>query len=303
MLVKRSLVVSAVLALVSVDVLAQPSVTPEPTAPSPAPYSLPWQLRPVQAGNAIRADTALAFADPRTTVASTVLVSMKVTENLAPILRLGMVSNSPDSGSGATNFENPVLGALYGLKPIPELRVGLFLAVTAPIGQGGGTPPDAAHAAANQAGILARSALDNAMFAVNYFTVFPGVGVAWVSNGLTVQVETTLLRLTRVRGPSTQDSGNTNLTAGLHVGYFVAPFLSFGAELRHQRWLSTPTAVRNDPSGASRDNTTVAIGPRLHINLGNKRWLRPGIAYVAPLDKPMTTANYKTVFLDVPFSF
>ena len=303
MLVKRSLVVSAALALSSVDALAQPGVTPDPAPPTPARYSLPWQLRPAQPGNVIRADTALSFADPRSTVASTVLVSMKVTENLAPMLRLGMVSNSPDTGSGATNIENPVFGAMFGLKPIPELRLGLFLAVTAPIGQGGGTPPDAARTAANQAGIFARSALDNAMFAVNYFTVFPGIDIAWVASGLTIQAETTIFRLTRARGPSTQDSGNTNLTAGVHVGYFVAPFLSLGAELRHQRWLSTPTAVRNDPTGASRDNTTVAIGPRLHIDLGNKRWLRPGIAYVAPLDKPMTTASYKTVFLDVPFNF
>lgn len=271
--------------------------------PPPAPYSLPWQLRPAQPVNVIRADSALAFADPTNTVASTILVSAKVTDNLAPLLRLGIVSNGPDRGPNATNFENPVLGAIYGIKPIPDLRLGLFLGVTVPIGQGGGTPADPAHAAANQAGILARSAMDNAMFAVNYFTVIPGVDIAFVKSGFTVQGEATLFRLTRVRGPSTQDSGNTNLTMGLHLGYFLFPFLSLGAELRHQRWLSTPTSVSRDATGATRDNTTVAIGPRVHLDLGNKRWLRPGVAFVTPLDDPMKAAGYKTLFIDVPFNF
>jgi len=282
-----------------------PETAPPPAAPSapPAPYSLPWQLRPAQPGNALRADTALAFSDPRNTVASTLLFSMKVTDSLAPLVRLGFVTNSPDTGPSGTSIENPVLGGLYGVKLTPELKLGLFLGLALPFGQGGGTPPDPSKAAAVQSGILARSAMDNAMFAVNYFTVFPGIDIAWVKSGFTLQGEATLLRLTRTRGPSTQDSGNTNLTLGVHAGYFIVPMLSIGAELRHQRWLSTPTAVRNDTTGVFRDNTTVAMGPRVHIDLGNKRWLRPGIAYIAPIDKPMTTANYKIVFIDVPFTF
>ncbi len=280
-----------------------PLATTQVPPPAAAPYSLPWQLRPAQAVNVVRADTALAFADPRSTVASTILFAAKVTDNLSPLVRLGLVSNSPDAGPSATNFENPVLGAIYGLKPIPDWRLGLFLGVTLPIGQGGGNGPVPAKAAANQAGILARSAMDNAMFAANYFTVFPGVDIAFVKGGFTVQGEATLFRLTRARGPSTQDSGNTNLTMGLHLGYFIFPFLSVGAELRHQRWLSTPASVKADTTGATRDNTTLSIGPRAHFEVGNKMWLRPGIAFVTPFDDPMKAAGYKTVFVDVPFNF
>ena len=38
------------------------------------------------------------------------------------------------------------------------------------------------------------------MFAVNYLAIFPGVDLAYVSAGLTVQGEVTLFQLTRVRG-------------------------------------------------------------------------------------------------------
>ena len=172
------------------------------------------------------------------------------------------------------------------------------------MGSGGGDSPNTENVAANAAGIRARSAMDNAMFAVNDFTVFPGVGLAYVRGGFTAQVEATLLQLTRVRGSKAQaDSSKTNFTAGLHLGYFFIPELSIGAELRHQRWLSTPKAVANDKTNTLRDTTTVAFGPRAHIKLGNKIWLRPALTLALPLDDPMKAAKYKIVQLDLPLSF
>jgi hypothetical protein len=198
---------------------------------------------------------------------------------------------------------NPVLGGLYGLKLSPELKLGLFLGVTLPIGSGGGNDAAPEKRAANSAGIWARAAMDNAMFAVNDFTVFPGVGFAYVAHGFTAQVEATLLQLTRVKGdaPVAPDSSRTNFTTGLHLGYFLIPQLSIGAELRHQRWLSTPTPVKTN--SALRDTTTVAFGPRVHIKLGPTMWLRPAISFAVPLDDPMKTAKYKIFQLDVPFVF
>jgi hypothetical protein len=32
-------------------------------------------------------------------------------------------------------------------------------------------------------------------------------------------------------------------------------------------------------------------------------WLRPGIAFAAPLDNPMKDSKYKIVQLDIPFAF
>src|SRR5689334_15864953 len=91
---------------------ADPAAAP---APPPPPYSLPWQLRPVVAATVIRSDTALAFyenpmsGESGSTVASMLLGSYKVTPELAPLVRLGVVSNSPPDGAGdsAVNFLNP----------------------------------------------------------------------------------------------------------------------------------------------------------------------------------------------------
>jgi hypothetical protein len=296
---------------------AAPTEPEEAPKPKPPPYSLPFQLRPVVAGTVVRSDTAIAFYknpatdDSGSTVASMLLASYKVTEEFAPLVRLGIVSNSPPDApappqpESAFGFLNPVLGATYALKLSPELRLAFFLGLAIPVGSGGGNDPDPGNALANRAGILARSAMDNAMFAVNDFTVFPGVGFAFVSSGFTAQAEVTVLQLTRVRGdaPAAPDSSKTNFTTGLHLGYFFAPFISAGVELRHQRWLSTPTAVENDTTDTLRDTTTVAFGPRFHIQLGEKTWLRPAVALVLPIDDPMADAEYKILHIDVPIAF
>ncbi len=307
----------------------EPAAPPESTAPAdtaaldagpapadkpkPPPYSLPWQLRPAVAASVIRSDTAFAFyenpanGESASTIASMLLFSYKVIDELAPLVRVGVVSNSPPSGApvdSAVSFLNPVLGATYAPKIAPNLKLALFLGVTVPIGSGGGNDPDIDAAAANGAGIRARSAMDNAMFAVNDFTVFPGVGFAFVDAGFTAQVEVTLLQLTRVRGDAVQkDESKTNFTTGLHVGYFVLPILSLGAEIRHQRWLSTPAAIDADTTDTLRDTTTFAVGPRFHFKLGEKTWLRPGVAFAMALDDPMKDAKYKIVQLDIPFAF
>lgn len=288
--------------------LAQPADAP---APRP-PYSLPWQLRPVAAATVVRSDTALAFYEdpasgqPGSTVASMVLGSYKLTPELAPLVRLGVVHNDAPADPPGTgfNFINPALGGTYALDLSPDFKLALFLGITVPVGGGGGDTPDPGNATANGAGILARSAMDNAMFAVNYLTVFPGLGLAYVNHGVTVQIETTLLQLMRVRGenhPAGADSSRTNLTIGLHVGYFFIPQLSAGADVRHQRWLSTPTSV--EANDVLRDTSTFAVGIRGHFKLGDTLWLRPGIAYARGIDDPMDAGSYHIVQLDVPFVF
>lgn len=302
---------------------AQAQNAPEPAKPAPPPYSLPWQLRSVVPANVVRSDTAVAFyedpatGDGGTTVASFLLFSYKVVDELAPFVRIGLANDSPPAGPSGSIITNPAFGALYGPKLGPNIKLGLFLGVALPLGQGGGESPDPAKLNARGKGIAARSALDNAMFATNDLTVFPGVGLAYVDAGFTIQVEATVFQLARARGacpdsgtppPGCQaDKSKTNFTTGLHVGYFVLPLLSLGAELRHQRWLSTPKAVKADEDSADpigiRDTTTFAVGPRLHLKLGEKTWLRPGIAYARPIDDPMKKASYDIVQIDIPFIF
>jgi hypothetical protein len=312
------LLLSLLAASTAAGVQAQAEDTAAPP-PAPPPYSLPWQLRPVAAANVVRSDTAVAFyenpvsGESGSTVASMLLGSYKVTPDFAPLVRLGVVSASAPSGTmtpaGAIDsgfsFINPVIGATYVFKLSPEFKVGAFLGLTIPVGSGGGESPDIESAFANRAGILARSAMDNAMFAVNYFTVFPGLGLAWVAHGFTVQAEVTLLQLFRVRANEVvePDNSRTNFTMGLHAGYFFIPQLSLGAELRHQRWLSTPAAVEADTTDTLRDNTTIAVGLRGHFKLNDTMWLRPGIAYARGLDDPMDLQKYNILQIDVPFVF
>jgi hypothetical protein len=283
-------------------------------APPPPPYSLPWQLRPVAAANVLRSDTAVALYDTAgasgSTVASMFLASYKVTPSLAPLVRFGYSQNdAPAMGADGKSLVNPIVGATYARK-VDAIRWAAFLGAAVPIGMGGGNTPDAGAAGANAAGIAARSAMDNAMFAVNYFTAIAGGGIAYVDHKLTVQAEATLLQLFRVRGdtaPSSTDSTRTNSTVGLHVGYFVIPMLSFGGEIRYQRWLSTPTRVVmgmvSDIPSANKDTVTVAIGPRAHFQVGKGLWLRPGIAYARALDQPLSTSSYNVIQIDVPFVF
>lgn len=304
--------------------------------PKPPPYSLPWQLRPIAPGNVARLDTSYgmytvkspAGDEKGSALVSMLLFSYKVMDDFAPLVRVGYLKNSPPSGvqADAGVFLNPVVGGLYGLKLSPEMKLGLFLGVALPVGQGGGERKDADKAkqyAALGAGVYTRAAMDNAMFAVNCLTVFPGVGFAYVGSGLTVQAEVTVLQLTRVKGseenpatgtPWEPDKSRTNLTSGLHVGYFVIPELSLGAELRYQRWLSTPKAVEadeklpKDQRAGIRDQASFAVGPRVHFKLGDKMWLRPGIAYARGIDKPMAggdagVTDYNIVQIDIPFVF
>jgi len=305
---------------------APPAVAPDEAsppaepAPPPPPYSLPFQLRPAAIATVVRSDTAFAFYESPTgnggsTVASMLLGSYKLTPEFAPLVRLGVSSNSPPSGAmpsgSGFSFLNPVLGGTYLFKLSPDFRLAAFLGVTLPIGMGGGSKPDAAVAAANAAGVLARSAMDNAMFAVDYFTIFPGLDLAYVAHNLTLQLEVTLLQLERVRGKGTApgaDAARTNFTAGFHAGYFVIPELSFGGEIRHQRWLSTPASIKSTAmvirdTTMLRDNWTFALGVRAHFKLGDSMWFRPGLSYGRGIDDPMAKAKYNIVQLDLPLVF
>lgn len=304
------------------DTANLPPSTEAVIAPQPAlkaPYSIPFQLRPAAAVTVLRTDTSFAFyEDPSanrasgTTIASTLLGSYKLTDNISPLVRLGMVSNSPSNTDGAAGFLNPVLGVSYIQPLTPELRMAFFFGTALPLGSGGGDAPDPAKASGNAAGIRARSAMDNAMFAVNDLTLFPGVSLAYVAHGFTVQGEATVLQLLRVRGedatnaagaPMNPDSARTNLTAGLHVGYFFLPELSAAVELRHQRWVSTPRAVESDATDTLRDTTTVALGPRVHFKVGESSWIRPALAFAVGLDDPLQRWKSRSVQLDIPVIF
>ena len=283
--------------------------------PKPPPYSLPWQLRTVVPKSVVRLDTSILMTKPKgadssgTAIVPLLFAGYAVNKELMPFARVGYVTYSPPQGDSGAGLVNPALGAIYALALSPEMRLGLTLGVALPLGMNGGDSPKPEKAAALGAGAAARRYMDNALFATNYLTVFPGVGFAYIASGLTVQAEVTLLQLQRAKGGDTvePDKSKTNMTAGLHVGYFVIPMLSLGAELNYQRWISEPKKPNVKAQDSLKDNLSVAVGPRLHLKVGESMWIRPGIAYARFLDKPMGDSDRfdsnHIVQIDIPVAF
>ena len=295
--------------LILVSLLLGSALAHADVVAKPPPASLGWALRPVAPVNAVRIDTAVGLFEDSgvsgNTVASLFTVSYKVTPTLSPLVRFAVVRNDPATGGTATGMSNPLVGAMWAPPLLaPPFKLAGFAALALPLGSGGGNDANPTMTSTVRSAIAARSGMDNALFAVNDLTPIAGVDAAYVANGLTVQLEATVFELIRVRGDQVQpDAYKTNFTTGLQAGYFVLPVVSASAELRYQRGLSTPKAVAMEPTGASRDTLSAALGVRGHIALGEGRWLRPGVSYARGLDDPLTGRNYQIVQIDVPFAF
>jgi hypothetical protein len=302
---------------------ASPSKDAKP-ARAPLAYSLPWQLRAVTAATVLRSDTSLASyedagAHHGRTIATGLTASVKIPgtggpgSGLAVVARAMMAGDTPPAApdeasatGGGLAVVNPLFGLAYAFEIGRWMRAGAFVGITAPIGAGGGSTPDKGLVNSRTKGAAARASMDTALFAVDDRAVLPGIDVAYVGHDLTVQLEATLIHMVRTRGEDAQpEATKTSLTSGLHVGYFFAPFVSVGSELRYQRWINAPFAAEQDPTGAAMDNLTVAAGPRFHIALGGGAWIRPGVAYWRGLDKPLAAAtpNYNGMHIDVPVVF
>jgi hypothetical protein len=286
--------------------------------PPPSPYSIPFQLRPVMAATAVRSDNSFDSYENNNAAKGFGFVSElsgsyripgtgegKGT-GLAPLVKLTIVNDSPPANAtGGFAFVNPLAGGTYALNFGSGVRGSAFLGLTVPVGMGGGDTPDKGQKDARTAGVPIRAGLDNSLFAVNDFAVIPGLDIAYVSGGLTLQGEVTLFQLWRVRGAADQpEASKTNLTMGLHAGYFFADVISVGAELRYQRWLNAPIAVDHHAPNTSVDLLSMAVGPRFHFKLGEGVWIRPGLAYVRGFDAPMSKPrNDNIIQLDVPVVF
>ncbi len=285
--------------------VAAPPAPPAPPvkAERPAPYSLPWGLRPIIPVTVLRLDGVVATyrTNDNLGVTTTILplIGYRFTPRFMGVVRWGLIGNSAPDGTSGVSVPNVALGGIWGLKLPANLRLAFFLGATVPIGTGGVKTADPLATAATAAGLYSRSAMDNAMFAVNDFTLFPGIDFGYVGHGLTVQIEATVLQLMRVKNEATQgDAFRTNFTTGLHVGYFLTKWLTLTTELRYQRWLSTPDAVAADET--LRDNLSLAVGPRFHVKMG-RGFLRPGIAYNAGLMGRLGTNSYHMVLFDIPY--
>jgi hypothetical protein len=305
-----------------------PAETPAPppadtVAPAPsraAPYSLPFQLRTVHAVTAVRSDTSFGayentLAQGGVAVVSELSGSWLIpgtgqgvpNTGLAPTVKLTVVNDSPPgTATGGFAFVNPLIGTCYAFSLGGGFRANTFLLVTLPVGMGGGNTPDKGALDARTVGPGIRSGMDNPLFGVNDFSVIPGLDVAYIAHGLTLQAEVTFAQLERVRGAEAQlEASKTAMTAGAHFGFFLASYLSFGAEVRFQWWINPPFAVQTHKPNTSYDLTSLTIGPRLHFQLGPHMWIRPGVSFTRGLDPPMTPSSFNenVAQLDIPLVF
>jgi len=154
------------------------------TAPPPPPYSAPWLLRSAAVGNSVRLDETLAFfEDPATGNSGTTAVtnfyaSRKLGARWAGLLRQAFVHNDTAVGASGSAFSNLMLGASY-VRPLgAPWRLTGFTGVAFPIGTGAGDDPEPGDSAAVSAAAPARSAMDNTLWAVNYWGFFLGGGAA-----------------------------------------------------------------------------------------------------------------------------
>jgi hypothetical protein len=272
----------------------------------PRPYSIPWQLRPVVAPTVVRIDDSVAHYGPwrehGITNVTIVTGAMRIAgtgppnAGLVPLVRAGIAVDRAPDGRVDTGLSNVLLGAAYAWKLDDGRRLNVFGAFTLPTGTDG---------EARKKGANARMQFDNAMFAVDDVAIIPGVSAAWLKNGATIQVETTLFHLVRARDAGQLEASKTNLTCGLHLGWFAHEKLSFGYELRYQRWLNAPFAVEKDGTGDTRDNVAVALGARLHLKASEHVFVRPGLAYHRFMDPPLGWAplDYHVIQIDVPVFF
>jgi len=288
--------------------------TPPPASPAPAastwtpsPYALPFGLRGTSAVNAVRAETAYGLnAGTSSTIVQYLTAAYAFVPQASAFVRGGWVDVVPTGHDSSTAFTNITVGALWATRIHETLRLEGVVGAGLPVAQGGGNAPNAGQAAAIAAGNLARSRYEGATtFSPNDLAPFVSGDVAWVSRGLTLQGEVSLFEMVRVRGQqSDPDAAKTSLSVGLHVGYFVVPALSISVELRDQSFLSTPAAVQAGTT--ARSWVTVGGGPRLNFELAPDVWLRPGLAFIQPLNDPSPTvsaARYHIFQLDLPLTF
>ncbi len=282
------------------------SIEAAPAEAAPAPYAAPFQLRAVMPATVLRLDSAVSFHDRDLSkyegLANVTIFTagFKLAPTTGIAVRLPLVYNAP-SGVDAPGAQLQVGNAqlLLTHTPFPKdtVRVAFAVAGALPTTAGSGPSPSAEAKATNASAALTRLNMDNMVFLPNDAAVALGTSVAYVSSGLTVQVDATLLNTFKVR-EAAGDANRTNFLVGLGVAYFITPEVSVGLELTGQHWLSTPAAVAADES--LRHTHAALVGGRYHHKF-DAGWFRPGVAIAQGLDGPVST--HKEFRVDLPFVF
>lgn len=285
--------------------VAPPAEAPVPVRPRP-PYTMPFTLRPAVAPQVVRLDTVIDANANGVALVPLLTAALRVHPEVSPMVRIGMTSWFPSSGGDRSVFLSPQLGLLYTPDVGFGLRPSFFAGLTVPLGSGEGDPAPSDDGQVLAAGRRARMALDHALFATNFTVLIAGAGLAWLYEGLTVQLDLTILYGAGSRAPLTSPYDDfTNVVAALFVAYAVLPWLSFGAELRHQHLLDVPRAVAAQaaahPSLPQQEyQTSLGGGVRFRIPIVGAVAIPLGLSYTRGLNGWMWARDHNVFQIDVP---
>ncbi len=248
-------------------------------------HAIPFQLRALNHTDNVRLDSINAPYTDDTKRAggfntTSILSGAKVFNDFAVILKVGGTWNTPPNQAGASACFNPLIAGSY-LMPLKHIKMQLFLGLTAPFGSG--------NTLALTSSNLARSAMDNAMTAVNTYAIMPGVDLVFTTKSWTFQWETTLIQQTRARGIM-DPPVSTHTTSGISTGYALNEKFSLQAEILYQHWLTTKTS----------DNLSFIAGPRAALKIDHII-LRPAIGYMQSIIT--STGTFKALMIDIPVYF
>jgi hypothetical protein len=280
-----------------------------PPPPSRSPYTLPFTLRPAIAPRVVRLDTMLGVDADGVALAPVLTVAVPVIPDLAPMVRVGMASSFPNAGGDRSVFLGPLVGALYTPDVGHGLRPSFFVGVALPLGSGSGTPAPRDDGAALAAGRRARASMDNPLFATNYTMLVAGAGLAWLFEGLTLQLDLTAAYGVGSRAPVADpydDCANVNVQ--LWAAYAITPWLALGLELRHQHFVDLPAAIAAQQAASptmpqQEHQTSLAGGVRFRIPIAPGVVLPMGISYARGLNGWMWGRDANVVQLDLPLVF
>jgi hypothetical protein len=267
------------------------------TVEPPRPYALPFQLRPAVAPNVARLEITLDGHRGGATGVAVATFGRRFEKDVAVIARAAYTLDAPNGASVAGAFGNPILGLIFAPEIDVGMRLAIFGGIALPLGQGEGLDGNDPEVVALGRGRIARASFDNSFFATNYGTLSVGLAWLWLVERFTFQLEATLFFGARARGSSAVDPSVQNLTSAAWIGYSPIDALSIGVALHHQRFLSTPSLVR-DGGELHRAQTSVAVAMRGRISGAGLHW-NPGISYTHGLDGRMVEDDDHVVTVEL----
>ncbi len=213
---------------------------------------------------------------------------------LTTFARVGWVHDAPSGATSANALANPAAGLSLQLPVSKRLTLGGSLGATAPLGSGGGDRP---NPAAMKAWV---SSFDwgGATFAVNHVDVFGGARADYTVGPVTLQLESTLHQLTRVRGETVDPIGAAVTMTGSQatIAYTILPNVTLSTAMYESRVWNTPTCIRESPD--SRADYFVMAGATLDLRIRGLA-IAPGFVYARALDLPLVREKFQVVELDL----